>query len=322
MKGLIRALSKALNVAESELSSTLLDGEKEKDGAEQYLNDKLAARVKELNDAAEEKRKTDVQNTEGRVRKETAEKFEKQLITAIPGLDSALKGDDLLKTIPDAIAKIRTAEDEPTKIRTSKVYQDDLKAQAEKLKGEYEGEIAKKETALTELQKANQQKEVKATVTKLINDEIGKLKMRTDVDKEVINALISAAQQTVLSNHFKISEKGELDVLDDKGQLATDAHGHFVKAIDVITKAIEPVKKLSVAGEPRKDGPNPGNDPKDGTASLESLGLTLPKNIDEFSGLIASVNKLVAEKKLTSEGSQKLIQETQKAMLEASGEAK
>jgi hypothetical protein len=319
-KELIGALSKALNVAESEVSSTLFDGDKIKDGAGKFIEDKFSAHVAKLNEDAEAKRKRDLEQAEGKFTKQTAEKFEKAISDAIPGIDKTLKGNDLLNAIPEAVKKITNIQTEPDKIKASETFIQGVREAEERVKKDYEGRITEKETALNDL-KSNIEKEkvsnaVKAAARKFEDS----LTLRTDIPAETIQALKATAQAALLSNNqFKVLENGEIVLIDEKGELRKDAHGHSLKLDSVITDAYKPLDGLKTAAKAKGDGGGGGGagGGAGDTVTIESLGLSAPKNMEEYNVFLSSANKLKGEGKLGQSQFNAILGEADKAMLEA-----
>lgn len=323
MKEIIGALSKALNVAESELTSALMDGEgKVKDGAAKFITDKFADHIKGINDAAEEKRKTDLENIKGKTVKETAEKFEKAIRDNLPGIDQALKGDDLLKVIPESISKIRTAQTEPDKIKTSETYITGLRETEEKLKQEYEGKIKTKDEEFLTLKSKVENDKVKTAILEKAREYHATLNLRDDIPATAIQHLIKTAEDGLVNgNKFKVLENGDIILVDDKGEMLKDQHGHSVKLTAKIEEAFKPVLDLTVAGKPRK--PNGKGDGDEGgtgggaSEKLTALGLSLPKNAADYENLMPKLVRAQTEGKLTSDEIAKISNEARESVQKA-----
>ena len=321
MKELISALSKALNVAESELSSALLDGEKIKDGAGKFLDEKFAAHVAKINEEAETKRRTDVENTRGKYTKETAEKFEKAIADAVPGIDKNLKGDDLLKAIPEAIGKIKNITTEPEKIKASDTYMQGIREAEERVKKTYEDQLNAKQQEFETLKSTVEGEKVRAAVLAKAREFEDSLKLRNDIPAETIQALKAASQQMLLSgNKFKILENGEILAIDDKGEARKDAHGHTLKIESLITDAYKTLDGLKVAANPKGDGgagEGGGAGAGGGSVTIQSLGLTAPKTVADFDQFLTTASGLKDQGKLTPAAYDSVLEEAKKSVQES-----
>lgn len=318
MKEIIGALSKALNVAESELSSALLDGEKVKDGAGAFITTKFSDHITKLNDEAETKRKRDVEQTQGRITKEIAEKFEKAIVDAVPGIDKGLKGEDLLKAVPEAIKKITNIQTEPDKIKASETYMQGIRETEERIKKEYEDKIKAKEDELVGIKSTVEKEKVSFAVLEAARKFENDLKLRTDIPAETIQLLKQTAQAELLNkNKFKVLENGEILAIGDDGQARKDPHGHTLKLENLIAEAYKPLEGLKAAADSKGDGGQGGSGKPPVTATLQGLGLTSPTTVDGYNLVLDQVAKLKNEGKIDGAGMEAVLKEAEKAVMTA-----
>lgn len=319
MKEIISALSKALNVAESDLSSGLLDGEKIKDGAEKFLSDKLADHYKKVTTEAKAESKEENENQVKKVRKETAEKFEKVIKTAVTGIDQTLIGDQLLEALPKQITKIATAgAEDPAKILSSEAHIKALKDAEEKIKADYDKRISDKEAELAAIKSASEKKELNERLLAEAAKVTSKLVIRDDVPAEAVATIRKAAEQQLLTGrNYKVLETGDIIIVKEDGSPDKDKHGNLIKLEDVITEAMKPLMAIAKAGEHRGDGGNGGSGGS-GSVTFESLGLTKPKTLQDHQLIINKTVELVNSGKMSKEQQTALVAASKKSVVEES----
>ena len=257
MKELIGVLAKTLNIGESELSSALLDGDKLKAEAPKFLEDKYAAKFASIKD--EEKAKYDEakKNIEGKVTKETAQKFENAL-RAKYGLSSEKQGDELLTELYAKVDSFKNATSEPDKVRASDTYLNDINELKKQIEAQKEEAAKPFKTELETLKSKIATDQINSAVLAKADAFISSLQIRDDLPKETREAIIASAKQNILNGaKYKMLENGEIVVVNDDGTLKKDHLNADVKIDDIIKTAavIIPVKAAGDKGS----GGNGGN---------------------------------------------------------------
>lgn len=297
MNEILSTLSKVLNVAESELSSALMDGEKVKAGAAKFIEDKFAAKITAITEEQKQKFEEVKKNIEGKTKKETAEMFEKYLREKY-ALPTDKIGEDLLKELDAKVETFKTAKTDPEKVRASETYLQDINELKKQIDAAKEEAAKPFKTELETLKESIQKEKVQGSVLKKVEDEIAKLAMRDDLPKETMDAIINTAKQSVLAGGtYKILENGEIIVVDESGQMKKDALGNPVGLDSIINTHIKviPTKAASDKGSAGSGGAAG----KGGGAVVWSG--PLPKDHNEMTKMLSELSSEVRSGKKTME---------------------
>lgn len=293
MKEILSTLSKVLNVAESELSSALMDGDKVKDGAGKFIEDKFAAKVTAITEEQKQKYEEAKKNIESKTKKETAELFEKNLREKY-GLSSDKIGEDLLKELEAKVETFKTAKTDPEKVRASETYLQDMNELKKQIDAAKEEAAKPFKTELETLKESIQKEKVQGAVLKKVDDEIAKLALRDDLPKETMDAIVSTVKQAVINGgSYKILENGDLIVVDENGHIKKDMHGNPVVVNDIISNHI---KVIPVKASNDKGSAGAGEGGKGGAVEYKG---PLPKDSNEMTKMLAELGSEVRAGKKT-----------------------
>lgn len=293
MKEILSTLSKVLNVAESELSSALMDGDKVKDGAGKFIEDKFASKVSAITEEQKQKYEEAKKNLEGKTKKETAELFEKHLREKY-GLSSDKIGEDLLKELDAKVETFKTAKTDPEKVRASETYLQDMNELKKQIDAAKEEAAKPFKTELETLKDSIQKEKVQGAVVKKVDEEIAKLALRDDLPKETMDAIISTVKQAVISGgSYKILENGDLIVVDENGHIKKDMHGNPVVVNDIISNHIKVIPTKAASDKGSAGG---GEGGKGGGVEYKGA---LPKDSNEMVKMLAEIGQEVRAGKKT-----------------------
>lgn len=296
MKEIISTLSKVLNVAETELTSALMDGDKVKDGAAKFIEDKFASKISAITEEQKQKYEEAKKNIEGKTKKETAELFEKHLREkyALPG-DKI--GEDLLKELDAKVETFKTAKTDPEKVRASETYLQDITELKKQIDAAKEEAAKPFKTELENLKDSILKEKVQGSVLKKVEAEIAKLAIRDDLPKETMDAIINTAKQSVLAGGtYKILENGEIIVIDESGQIKKDALGNAVSVDSIIGTHIKVIPTKAASGKGSAGGG--GNGDPGGKAVWSG---PLPKDQNEMTNMLSEISSEVRSGKKTME---------------------
>lgn len=288
MKEIISTLSKVLNVAETELTSALMDGEKVKDGAAKFIEDKFASKISAITEEQKQKYDEAKKNIEGKTKKETAELFEKHLREKY-GLPSDKIGEDLLKELDAKVETFKTAKTDPEKVRASETYLQDITELKKQIEAAKEEAAKPFKTELETLKESIQKEKVQSSVLKKVEAEIAKLAIRDDLPKETLEAIINTAKQSVLAGGtYKILENGELIVIDEAGQIKKDSLGNAVSVDSIISTHIKVIPTKAATDKGSAGGGEGGK----GAGGAVWSG-PLPKDHNEMTKMLSELSSEV-----------------------------
>lgn len=309
MNKVISALSKALNVAESELSSALLDGEKWKDSADAVILEKFTAKITSVKEELKADYEKAKENLLGKTKKETAEQFEKHLREKY-GLPSDLIGQPLLDALDKKVAEFKDAKTDPEKIKSSDVYIQGINDERKRMEAERDKAVAewkeKYETQQNEILK----EKTHSAVRKAAEAHLATLSLRDDLPEETRKAIVETYHNSVLSRaKYKTLENGDVIVVDDTGQMAKDVLGNPITIKSIIESAasIIPVKASSGKGSPGAGGKGEG-----GADGAKYTGV-VPKSMDEY----ARISRELGAKMRTGEVTKEVYDDFRKQAEEA-----
>lgn len=286
MKEIIGVLSKTLNVAETELTSALLDGEKFKDGAAKFIEDKFASKITAITEEQKQKYEESKKNIEGKVRKETAEIFEKNLRSKY-GLSADKIGEELLKELEAKVETFKNASNDAEKIRASKTYLEDVNELQKQIAKAKEDGANEFKTKYDELQSSIEKEKRNSIISAKVQEQIDKLQLRDDIPAETMKILIDNAKNAVLNGAaYKVLENGDIIVVDEAGAAKKDHIGNPVKFDDIVANHIKAIP-VKAAGDKGSGGGAGGSGGAGGGAN--AYAGPLPKDMNEMTKMLTEI---------------------------------